>query len=148
LLNDARVRELAWLPGERTDVPTILRGLDVFALPSFGEGVSNTVLEAMACGLPVIATGVGANAELVDDGVTGRIVPAEDTGALADAIAGYAADPALAAAQGRAGRVRVEQRFSLDRMIDRYHRLYLALAAGAVAGGRDIEDTAGGHAPH
>ena len=136
ILAAAGVRELAWLPGERQDVPAILRGLDLFVLPSFGEGVSNTILEAMSCGLPVVATRVGANAELVEEGTTGRIVAASDPAALGDAIAAYAEHPRLAREHGRAGRRRVEAQFGLERMIDRYHRLYLAQLArvrGAVA---------------
>jgi glycosyltransferase involved in cell wall biosynthesis len=62
-------------PGERNDVPDILRGLDCFVLPSLGEGISNTILEAMATGLPVIATHVGGNGELVDAGTTGSSCP-------------------------------------------------------------------------
>jgi sugar transferase (PEP-CTERM/EpsH1 system associated) len=142
ILDDAGVRDLAWLPGERHDVPEILRGLDVFALPSFGEGVSNTILEAMATGLPVVATRVGANADLVLDGATGRVVAASEPAALGAAMAAYADDPVLARNHGRAGRRRVEAQFSLERMIDRYHRLYLAqisrgggvVASSALAG--------------
>ena len=78
ILAEGGVRDLAWLAGERHDIPAILRGLDVFVLPSFGEGVSNTILEAMSSGLPVVATRVGANHELVEDGVTGRVVAASD----------------------------------------------------------------------
>jgi sugar transferase (PEP-CTERM/EpsH1 system associated) len=125
----AGMRDLAWLPGERQDVAAILRALDIFVLPSSGEGVSNVILEAMATALPVVATNVGANAELVADGTTGRIAAMDDE-ALVQAIAPYARDPALARAHGQAGRARVEQRFSLDRMIERYHRLYLELVAG------------------
>jgi sugar transferase (PEP-CTERM/EpsH1 system associated) len=131
ILAQGGVSELAWLPGERHDIPAILRGLDVFVLPSFGEGVSNTILEAMASGLPVVATRVGANAELVDDGVTGRIVAPSDPAALAAAIATYADAPGLGARHGQAGRQRAEAQFGLDRMIERYHRLYLAQLARA-----------------
>jgi sugar transferase (PEP-CTERM/EpsH1 system associated) len=131
ILAQGGVSELAWLPGERHDIPAILRGLDVFVLPSFGEGVSNTILEAMASGLPVVATRVGANAELVDDGVTGRIVAPSDPAALAAAIASYADAPGLGARHGQAGRQRAEAQFGLDRMIERYHRLYLAQLARA-----------------
>ncbi len=74
LLEQAGCADLAWLPGERNDVPEILRGLDCFVLPSLAEGISNTILEAMACGLPVIATDVGGNAELIAAGVTGTLV--------------------------------------------------------------------------
>jgi sugar transferase (PEP-CTERM/EpsH1 system associated) len=136
ILADGGALDLAWMPGERQDIPAILRGLDVFVLPSFGEGVSNTVLEAMSCGLPVVATRVGANAELVDDGVTGRIVAPADPAALGDAIASYADAPEVGRRHGQAGRRRVEAQFGLERMVERYHRLYLsqlARAGGAVA---------------
>jgi sugar transferase (PEP-CTERM/EpsH1 system associated) len=148
ILHDAGVRGLVWLAGERHDIPAILQGLDVFVLPSFGEGVSNTILEAMAAGLPVIATRVGANADLVADGVTGRIVPRSDSEALAGAIAAYAADPSLGHVHGRAGRLRVEQRFSLDRMVERYHALYLSLVNRVAAAGCDADGATGSHASH
>jgi len=63
LLDEAGVADLAWLPGNRNDIPAIMRGLDCFVLPSLGEGISNTILEAMSSGLPVIATDVGGNGE-------------------------------------------------------------------------------------
>ncbi len=126
ILDESGARELAWFAGERDDIAGIMRGLDCFVLPSRGEGISNTILEAMACALPVVATRVGGNAELVEDGLTGRLVPAADPFALAQAIVGYFESPALARRQGRAGRNRVERTFSLDRMVDGYHQLYLA----------------------
>ena len=76
LLVDAGVRELAWFAGERADVPQLMRGLDCFVLPSRAEGVSNTILEAMATRLPIVATRVGGNAELIESGMTGTLVPA------------------------------------------------------------------------
>jgi sugar transferase (PEP-CTERM/EpsH1 system associated) len=124
VLSDAGMRELAWLPGERSDVPDVLRGLDVFALPSLAEGVSNTILEAMACGLPVVATRVGGNPELVDDGATGRLVPARDSQALAAAIVQYFDDRALSRRHGGAARSAAVRRFSLERMVRDYHALY------------------------
>ncbi len=126
ILNEGGAGELAWFAGERTDIPEIMRGLDCFVLPSRGEGISNTILEAMACGIPVVATRVGGNAELVEDGVTGQLVAAADPAALAQTILKYFEDSALAHRHGRAGRNRVEQNFSLDRMVDSYHELYLA----------------------
>jgi sugar transferase (PEP-CTERM/EpsH1 system associated) len=146
ILDEGGVRDLAWLPGARHDIPAVLRGFDVFVLPSFGEGVSNTVLEAMAAGLPVVATRVGANADLVADGDTGCLVPPSDSAALAAALAAYATDPARSVAHGRAGRLRAEQRFSLQRMIDRYHRLYLELTDGAAGTARDASGAARHHA--
>jgi sugar transferase (PEP-CTERM/EpsH1 system associated) len=129
ILNHAGVGHLAWLPGERADVPDVMRGLDCFVLSSRAEGISNTILEAMATGLPVLATAVGGNAELVLPSKTGDIVPADDPEALAAALLRMAEDPARAAALGRAGRERVEQRFSLPAMVGEYRGLYRRLLA-------------------
>lgn len=123
-LERAGVRQLAWLPGSRNDVAQLLRGFDVFALPSLAEGISNTILEAMASGLPVVATDVGGNSELVREGVTGMLVPRSDPEALAQALRRYIDDPALAAQHGSAGRARVEREFSLDAMMRRYLAVY------------------------
>jgi sugar transferase (PEP-CTERM/EpsH1 system associated) len=120
----AGVGDLTWLPGERSDVPDVMRGLDCFVLPSLAEGISNTILECMATGLPVLATDVGGNAELVVAGTTGDIVPAGDVEALATGLIRMAADPARSAAMGRAGRARVEQNFSLPAMVGAYQDLY------------------------
>jgi len=84
----------------------------------------NTILEAMAAGLPVVATRVGGNPELVVDQVTGQLVPARDTGALARAIARYATDERLRHDHGAAGRRRVMAEFTLDQMVERYVELY------------------------
>jgi sugar transferase (PEP-CTERM/EpsH1 system associated) len=124
LLNNAGMADLVWLPGQRNDIPAVLRGFDCFVLPSRGEGVSNTILEAMASGLPVIATNVGGNAELVQLGQTGELVPAGDAEAMAQKILAYAKQPALARSAGYAGRARVERLFSLDSMIQQYKALY------------------------
>ena len=125
ILEDGGARELAWFAGERDDIAGIMRGLDCFVLPSLAEGISNTVLEAMACALPVIATRVGGNTELLDDGVTGQLVGADDPPALARAMLKYFDDVALARQHGHAARDRIERSFSLDRMVDSYHHLYL-----------------------
>ena len=129
LLDAAGVGSLARLPGELADVPDVKRGLDLFVLPSQAEGISNTILEAMATGLPVLATDVGGNAELVVAGETGEIVPAGDVDVLAAALVRMATDPARAAAMGRAGRARVEQHFSLHAMVASYQGLYDRLLA-------------------
>jgi len=124
ILADAGLRDLAWLPGESSDVPAVMQGLDLFVLPSLAEGISNTILEAMASGLPVLATDVGGNADLVDDGVTGQIVPAGDVPALADALGRWAQDEPARRAAGAAGRARVVDKFSLPAMVSAYRRVY------------------------
>lgn len=124
LLREADAAELAWLPGERGDVAEILRGLDIFVLPSKAEGISNTILEAMASGLPVIATAVGGNPELVDDGVTGRLVPKENPEAMAAALLDYLNQPGLIRVHGEAGLTQARDCFSLDGMVGRYLAVY------------------------
>jgi sugar transferase (PEP-CTERM/EpsH1 system associated) len=116
--------DISWLAGEREDVPQLMRALDVFVLPSRAEGISNTILEAMASGLPVVATAVGGNGELVRHGVTGALVPPNDMNALAHAIHELARDGALRTAQGAAARCDAVERFSLARMVTQYARLY------------------------
>ncbi len=124
LLAQAACLELAWLPGERHDVPAVQRGLDCFVLPSLAEGVSNTILEAMSSGVPVIATRVGGNGELVEEGHTGLLVPAADPEALADAMITLARSPARARAMGQAGRQAVERKYSLAAMVRQYQDVY------------------------
>lgn len=124
LLDEAGLTSLAWFAGERHDVPEVMRGFDAFVLPSLMEGISNTILEAMASGLPVIATDVGGNRDLVDLGVTGQLVPPADPSALAAALATLAAAPALSTAMGAAARAAVEARFSMQRMMAAYEQVY------------------------
>lgn len=124
LLLAAGAIELAWLPGERSDIPEIMRRLDCFVLPSLAEGVSNTILEAMSSGLPVIATDVGGNAELVSSGLTGYIVPATDHEAMAERIVFLANQQDIALHMGRAGRDLVERKFSMNAMVAAYQGLY------------------------
>lgn len=110
--------------GARNDTPDLLRSFDVFTLPSMNEGISNTILEAMATGLPMVASRVGGNMELVVDGVTGRLYDPSGPDALEQALLPYLTDPALRRAHGTAGRERAVQRFSLDAMVDRYRAMY------------------------
>ena len=121
------IGDITWLAGARSDVPEVMRALDIFALPSQAEGISNTILEAMASGLPVVATDVGGNAELVVAGETGALVPAQDPQAMAQALLRYTADAALRQSHGAAGRQRVERSFSIDNMVERYTLLYQSL---------------------
>jgi sugar transferase (PEP-CTERM/EpsH1 system associated) len=130
LLHTASAESLAWLPGERQDGPDIMRALDVFVLPSLREGISNTILEAMASGLPVVATRVGGNPELVQEGHTGQLVPPADPVAMATAIWVYSRDRDLAVCHGRAGRQRVESHFSMAAMVNSYLAVYEAILQG------------------
>jgi glycosyltransferase involved in cell wall biosynthesis len=124
LLKEGNAEHLSWLPGERDDIPEILRGLDLFILPSLREGISNTILEAMASGLPVVATNVGGNPELVVEGETGMLVHPSDPVAMANAIRTYLDQPELLKAHGQAGRKRVEQHFSMEKMVNGYLAVY------------------------
>ena len=124
VLDQAGVGNLAWLPGERGDVPAVMRGLHAFALPSLGEGISNTILEAMASALPVVATAVGGNADLVLQGQTGFIVPAADPQALAQQLVALAANPERAHSMGQVGRQRAVNCFSMQAMVSTYQGVY------------------------
>jgi len=112
------------LLGDRKDVPEILAECDVFALSSVAEGIPLTLLEAMAAGLPIVATRVGGVAEVVVDGVTGTLVEPSDPAALAHALRGYVENESRRGQRGGAGRQRVEQRFSLPVMLAGYTSLY------------------------
>jgi len=124
ILKEANLSHMAWLPGNRDDVPDLLRAMDIFVLPSLAEGISNTILEAMASGLPVVATDVGGNAELVVEGETGFLVPQENPQAMANAIARYQDNFALIRTHGAMARARAQSRFSLDRMVGQYLDVY------------------------
>jgi sugar transferase (PEP-CTERM/EpsH1 system associated) len=118
------IADIAWLPGPSNCVPEILRALDVFVLPSLNEGISNTILEAMASGLPVLASAVGGNVELVNDGVTGRLFGARDASTLAARLEEYLLDAGLRQQHGAAARQAAVRRFSLETMVDSYGALY------------------------
>jgi sugar transferase (PEP-CTERM/EpsH1 system associated) len=135
VLAEAGASPLAWLAGDRSDIPDLMRGLDAFALPSLNEGISNTILEAMATALPVVATRVGGNVELLEEGVTGRLVPPREVDTLARALLDDFLDPASARQRGQRARADVERRFSLDGMVAAYGDLYERLLARAAGRG-------------
>jgi glycosyltransferase involved in cell wall biosynthesis len=122
------VLERVVFAGHRDDVPRLLAGCDVLALPSHAEGLPLVVLEAMAQSRPVVATPVGGTPELVADGETGLLVPAGDPAALAEALQALLLDRELAGRLGAAGRTRVEERFSADAMCRRVLEIYADLA--------------------
>jgi len=101
--------------------------MNVMALPSLSEGFSNAILEAMAAGIPVVATKVGGNSEAVLDGETGFLVPAADSSALAKALQDLIHDITLAERMGKNGRRLVEKQFSVERMVNAWDQLYAEL---------------------
>lgn len=111
--------------GHRDDVPQILAQADVFVLPSRSEAFPNSIIEAMASGLPVVASNVGGIPELVEDGKTGHLVPPGDAKALAAALNGLLDDPHRSAEYGRAGRIKIEANYSFDRMVEQMETLYV-----------------------
>ena len=133
LVSAAGAEPLVWFAGERNDIPEIMRGLDLFVLPSLREGISNTILEAMASGLPVIATRVGGSPELIADGETGTLVPVGDAQAMARAIRAYLDNPQALTQHGYAGRKRAETEFSIESMIKGYMSVYDSALKGVAA---------------
>jgi glycosyltransferase involved in cell wall biosynthesis len=115
--------------GARADVPEILACCDIAVLPSMAEGLSNALLEYMAAGLPVVATRVGGNVEVVTDNETGLLVPPEDDKALASAILRLLRDPGLARRLGESGKDQVRENFSYEQLIRQVDQLYGKLLA-------------------
>jgi sugar transferase (PEP-CTERM/EpsH1 system associated) len=131
LVKQQDVADYAWLAGSRDDVPRVMRGLDLFVLPSRAEGVSNTLLEAMASGLPAVATRVGGNSELMEEGRTGILVPPLEPLAMAAAIREYYLNRDMARHHGASAREAATRRFGLDVMVDNYLHLYDRFSAGS-----------------
>jgi glycosyltransferase involved in cell wall biosynthesis len=127
LANEAGVAERVHVLGPRKDVPALMHAVDVFAMPSIWEGFGLVLLEAMAAGRPIVASRVATIPEVVVDGETGLLVPAGDPVALADALARVADQPGLARALGEAGRERLLQRFSIEKMVGDTELLYREL---------------------
>jgi len=116
--------------GFRTDVPRLLSEVSLSVLPTLSEGLSNSLLESMASGVPVVATRVGGNTEIVEDGVTGLIVAPRDSVMLADAMTTLIGNPALASTFGAAGKRRIAELFSLERSVREIEGLYQKLIGG------------------
>lgn len=127
LTGELGIRDCVELMGERTDVPLLLREAGFFVSSSLTEGISLTLLEAMAVGLPVVATAVGGNPEIVLPGKTGQLVPAGDSAALAEAIITMCREQPQWLRMGQAGRERVAQNFDVRRMAHDYEQLYQEL---------------------
>jgi len=119
----SQVRFLGW----QTDLRPIIRGWDIFAMPSLDEGLPVAIIEAMAEGLPVVATSVGGMPELVEEGLTGFLVPPSDVTALANRLRLLILNPTRANAMGAAGRQRANEHFSVDRMVQQVAGIYDSL---------------------
>ena len=136
LVQELAIADRVEFLGERSNVPQLLAESGCYVSSSRTEGVSLTLLEAMAVGLPVIATRVGGNPEVVREGVTGRLVESGDPAALASAIVAMCGDRDLWSGMGQLGRERVEQNFNVVRMVQEYERLYSEVVSGTpVRGG-------------
>lgn len=115
--------------GRQENIQSILSETEIFVLPSLSEGMSNVLLEAMGCGLPIVATAVGGNRDLIRDRYNGILIPPQDSMRLGDAVLELLKDVRLAGALGRAARKTVEEHYSMDRITDDYVCLYSELGA-------------------
>lgn len=127
LTDKLALRDQVRFLGFRSDVSELLSGADLFVLSSRSEGISLTLLEAMATGLPIVATEVGGNREVVVPGETGLLVPPQTPTAMAAAMRELLSQPGIARRMGNAGRRRAEDEFDLRRVVARYEELYLSL---------------------
>jgi glycosyltransferase involved in cell wall biosynthesis len=124
LVADAGLQErVSWL-GEREDVPELVRALDVLLLPSWEEPFGRALIEAMALGVPVIATNVGGPPEIVEEGREGYLLPPREPRAWAQAIGRLAESPECRVEMGRAGRRRVEREFTVERHVTAIGAVY------------------------
>src|SRR5262249_28267990 len=140
LAADLGLTEHVTFLGPVSDVPALLARAALFVLPSRTEGISLTLLEAMARGLPVVATRVGGNPEGVADGETGLLVPPADPASLSAAVLSLLRDPQRGRCMGQAGRRRAERHFEVGRMVARYEGLYreLLTVGGATENGSRV----------
>lgn len=137
LVHDLGVAERVRFLGHRDDVPALLEEADVFVLPSRSEAFPNSIMEAMAAGVAVVASDVGGIPELVRDGKTGRLVPPGDVDALSSALLDLLGNPRKLEEFGRAGRRTVEETYSFDRMVDQFQTLYDAELSSRTKPSRD-----------
>jgi glycosyltransferase involved in cell wall biosynthesis len=116
------------MPGFRTDVIGCIKGFDLFVLSSITEGLGTSLLDAMACAKPIVATRAGGIPEVVADGATGVLAPPHDPHALASAIVRLLRDQATRQRMGDAGLARVRERFTVERMVAETAEVYRAVA--------------------
>lgn len=132
LVEELGLQESVRFLGDRGDVPQLLAGMELFVLSSLSEGYSVALIEACAAALPIVATDVGGNREIVRDGVNGKLLAAGDTSALADALLGMLAEVDGMLAMGKASRNWALSEASFRTMANRYERLYVSAAHGMV----------------
>jgi glycosyltransferase involved in cell wall biosynthesis len=123
-VHEHHLEKHVWLPGFRTDVLGCIKGFDLFVMSSVTEGLGTSLLDAMAASRPIVATTAGGIPEIVADGVTGLLVPPRDHGALAAAIVRMLKDDAARRRLGDAGFARVNDRFTVERMVENTANVY------------------------
>jgi glycosyltransferase involved in cell wall biosynthesis len=124
ILRDADMEDRLWMPGVRGDVAEVLRSLDCFVLPSLSEGTSCTLQEAMACGIPLLATDVGGNRQVLADGALGVLVPSESVPHMKDALEQIWKDRGYASPESSTGPAYIKKHFALDLVLNRYGALF------------------------
>jgi len=125
MVRELKLENNCFFIGGRSDIPDVLSIMDVSVLTSLSEGFSNTVIESMAAGKPLVVTDVGGNSEAVVHGKTGFVVPPKDIDKLANAISVLLANKKLAKSMGEAGRMRAKQLFSIETMMEKIENLYV-----------------------
>jgi glycosyltransferase involved in cell wall biosynthesis len=133
-VDEAGIQQAVQFVPHQREVRPVYEGIDILVCPSRTEGLSNVIMEAMAFGRPVVATRVGGNPELVDDGATGRLVEAQQPEAMANAIVELAADDRIRGEWGRQGQVRVREAFSFEARMRREERFYTRAIARRAGG--------------
>ena len=128
-IRDCEVRQQVAMPGAFDDVQDVLNAADLFVLPSHQEGISIALLEAMAAGVPVVASDIPGNRSVIEPGVHGLLMPARDVPSIAKAIIAVLSDPRSAAQRAMTARRRVELEFSLDQMARRHLDLFRQVIA-------------------
>jgi glycosyltransferase involved in cell wall biosynthesis len=141
----AEFRGRVHFTGARSDTPELLALMDVFVFPSISEGFGIAVIEAMASSLPVVASRIRPLSDIIDDGVTGLLVPPSDSAALAGALNRLLSDESLRLRLAASGRTLVESRYTDRHMVGAHENLYVELLRAAVAGRTDIARSR--HAP-
>ena len=127
LVKDLKIEDKIRFLGNRTDMPALLKASDVFVLPSYFEGLPRSVAEAMAAGLPVIATSVSGTPELVDDGITGILIPSQNSHILGQALIKLKDDKQLAVQMGKAGQDKAYREYDIQKVVHKIELLYREL---------------------